>query len=92
MARAVFASIKPWQVFAAAVIGVQKLRAKNATKPQQEAQRELQRERQRALARELVTILRQNPAAANSFEYDRLVDAIDHYDRGDLTPSNGPNL
>jgi hypothetical protein len=51
-----------------------KLPASSATKPQDETQRE----RQRALAETIVKILRQNPAAANGFEYARIVDAIDH--------------
>jgi hypothetical protein len=67
----------------------QKLQAGNVAKAQQEAQRE----RQRTLARELVKILRQNPANANSFEYERIVDAIDQYERiaeiAESRPSRG---
>lgn len=64
---------------------------RHATKPQQETQRELQRERQRTLARELVKILRQNPANANSFEYARLVDAIDQYEKIAEIAESGPS-
>jgi hypothetical protein len=38
-----------------------------------------QRELQRELAEQIVKILRQNPAAATSYEYDRIVAAIAQY-------------
>ena len=35
-----------------------------------------------ALAEAIVKILRQNPIAANSFEYERIIEAIAHYEFG----------
>jgi len=47
--------------------------------PMPKPQEMSQRERQRELAEQIVKILRQNPANATSYEYDRLIEAIALY-------------